>query len=114
KEWGYASVDELRKNTDLDGYVRQQMVDGRFEPVAKYLYVRYINFGFSLSEGHVQCPDERAPRVSFSEVRVGLARRPQLSVSDRTRRIIEMLAKGRDFLEKHCQKSPKASSSLPR
>jgi tetratricopeptide (TPR) repeat protein len=101
---GYSSDEEFRRNLDVEQYVRLQLADGHFEFAAKYLYYRDLNSAFIETEaGHLRCFAESASATSFDEVIERMETVPILTVSDYTRRAIQLLTLGAEFVRMNCQ-----------
>jgi hypothetical protein len=105
KHIGLRDIDELVKELDLDLYVREQLAQSNFEPVAKYLYVTLIRQKFYSEDGkYLNCPSEGLSSLSIEEIKRQLEDTSVMTVSTRTVHLIELLYKGHEFLIKHCER----------
>lgn len=97
--FGYGSREELRRNVDIERYVREQLVDDNFEPAAKYLYFKYIHNSFTPGmPRYMRHSPTVPPMVSFAEVLTKLSAAPSVRVDPNTKRIIEALYRADQFL----------------
>jgi hypothetical protein len=100
---GYGSWEQLEKNLDIETYVRAQLADNIFEAPAKYLYEKYLRYGFVVTpESNFHCPIITKGDVTFAEVKDSLARTPASKVDANTRRMIEILESLYNWLGTHC------------
>jgi hypothetical protein len=106
EDWlsGYSSMDEMRKNYDIDAYVRQQMSQGNFEPAAKYVYVRYVDGRFgAIEDGSVACRPAEEGWITFDDLRDQLEAVPALGVPPSTMQAIEAFDNAYSYLESRCR-----------
>jgi tetratricopeptide (TPR) repeat protein len=101
---GSATKSGDEQNLALPDYIEQQLNAGNFEPVAKYLYVRFIGFKFGrLNE--LATPNTGEEKITFPVVRRKLEQTPGLLVPQATLNAIEAFNRAFDFLEANGQKS---------
>lgn len=104
----YKTVEELRRNSRLDDHIREQLLEGNFEPAAKYLYCVYVDGGFyRYSGGYLVCPEERSSCVTFDEVKDSIQHAPRSLVDPWTLQVTELLDQAHKFLKQHCRKDAK-------
>jgi tetratricopeptide (TPR) repeat protein len=104
---GYTTIDDIRANTDIEKYIRDQMTNGNFVPAVKYLYCRYF-FTFphySLThKGHprFECKKEVSTNVTFKEVAQKLNSVSLKTIDPATIQAFQMMNEGYEFSEKLC------------
>jgi hypothetical protein len=101
---GFASISELQKNVDLEGYVKQQLKEGNLEPIAKYLYILYIDSAFydgkgRYLEGGLGTRGADSRRITFDEVAKELRDQGKGNDSGHSRRIIAQFRDAYRFVE---------------
>lgn len=99
----YNSEEVTKRNYDLPKYVREQMIEGNFEPAAKYLFITSMGGFLGNNKRLLFCPDTRRGDVSFNEVEEALMKAPTLMVSASTRNILELFYRGHIFLKTYCK-----------
>jgi tetratricopeptide (TPR) repeat protein len=97
----YASLKELRANVDVEGYVRQQLVEKNFEPAAKYLFHVWVEDGFGAAAFRVTPTERQRNLVTFDEVRAQLESTPGLTVAPSTLRAIELFELGNRVAQRY-------------
>ncbi|HEY6644267.1 hypothetical protein [Povalibacter sp.] len=84
---GYASTNEFLESVRVAEYARREMLDGNFEPAAKYMVIDLLTFAFDDKLEPPKCP--AAPRVaSFDVVRQRLLEAPAGTVAPTTVEIL--------------------------
>lgn len=102
KKGGYGSIEELVQNARLTDYVRREMADGNFEPVAKNAYLEVDDTLYNLA-GQVLVCRERASSIPFAEVSRRLRQAPAGTVAATTSEILAGFGRLVRFRDTHCR-----------
>jgi hypothetical protein len=100
---GFTSTEDLIKNAKLTEYVRREMADGNFEPVAKYVHSEYMDDRFYTSSGVILACREWSSPVTFAEIDRRLREAPAGTVPPSTIEILTAFERGTQFLKVHCR-----------
>ena len=103
KRAGYGSADELRTNLRVPDFVRRELLDSNFEPVAKFLVIEQLNFTFQLRPKEGQACPKHSSQFPFTEIRRRLREAPAGTVATTTQDILFSVERLVESLQTNCR-----------